>query len=194
MIDLTAIKNPRKSKPTKTNDEFEPLSIYLNLSRRCINYFTTKHCSYLRNIMLNSDDIVGNVATAIMMADWTWEEKRCNNTTKSAYRYQKVYWVLKKIIHNYFNCKDVQPNNYHFTFIQNKTPLDHIIKQETIEELLQSQLLTTRERQYVHMYHVDNLTFQAIGAKFGITKSAVEYTYKKAIRKLRKHYQDEIHS
>ena len=101
-IDIVGIGTPRKSYQPTENVNFEGLVEYLEHARRMIAHYAPKFRVGLAKEMLKSEDAVSNVATAIMMGDWRWDEnhasKEGRSSSKSGYRHKCVIWAIKSYL------------------------------------------------------------------------------------------------
>ena len=95
--DIVGIGKMKKKHPPAESLVFENLHEYLRHAKRMIGYFAR---GSLGKQMLASEDAISNVATAIMFADWTWDEnytgKRGQKCSKHTYRNLRGIWAIKK--------------------------------------------------------------------------------------------------
>jgi hypothetical protein len=87
--------------------EFDTLENYTNIAKKTISKFASKFYPGLSKEMLNNDETVAEVASAIMMADWNWDRNRKGKNTglgKSMYSYrnQCAIWAIKTYITSKF--------------------------------------------------------------------------------------------
>lgn len=183
--------------------QFDSLSTYIDLAKKTISKFSGKFYSSLRAEMLSNEDAISDVATAIMQADWKWDKDRVGKTglhkTKYAYRNQCAIWAIQTYITKKYKTKksysldamdsgDTDVSSYDFLTGTEKDPLEVLIETEEkeslsscIEELLNSSLITEKQKQQLKMYFFEDMTLNAIGQQFGVTREAVRQNIKKAI-------------
>lgn len=183
--------------------QFDSLSTYIDLAKKTISKFSGKFYSSLRNEMLSNEDAISDVATAIMQADWKWDKDRVGKTglqkTKYAYRNQCAIWAIQTYITKKYKTKksysldaieasDKDASSYDFLAGSERDPLEILIENEEkqnlsncIDDLLNSSLVTEKQKQQLKMYFFEDMTLNAIGQKFGVTREAVRQNIKKAI-------------
>ena len=124
------------------NTEYDDLSVYLNLAKKIISKFGK---SAAKN-MLKNDDAIADVAHAIMVADWKYDNDRVGKTTgkkktRYSYRNQCAIWSIQTYltkrgknknmlsIDNYINEDD---NTYDSLIVDESEyqPIDNIIYDE----------------------------------------------------------------
>lgn len=183
--------------------QFDSLSTYIDLAKKTISKFSGKFYSSLRAEMLSNEDAISDVATAIMQADWKWDKDRVGKTglhkTKYAYRNQCAIWAIQTYITKKYKARksysldsidsgDKDVSSYDFLAGTERDPLELLIENEEkeslsncIEDLLNSSLITEKQKQQLKMYFFDDMTLNAIGQQFGVTREAVRQNIKKAI-------------
>lgn len=185
---------------TKTYDS---LSVYLDLAKKTINKFAPK---FISKEMLSSNDAVSDVATAIMYADWRFDPNRSGKTgakkTLYSYRNQCAIWAIKTYISNKYKNKN-QPHyslDYQFEDGQNDKLLYKIqdekaidpavaildkeqtaIVSESINSLLDSPILSEKQKDQIRLYYIENETLSSIGKKYGVSREAIRQNIKRAI-------------
>lgn len=193
------------------NYKYGELSFYLDLAKKTINKFGKNMYLGLASEMLTNEDAISDVAHAIMMADWNYDETRVGKKTgkkktRYSYRNQCALWAIQtyatksKKKKNYFLSIDalLDSDNSHNSLesvIQDKKqslPSSNVIHNEKIEltndlvdEIFNSNILTERQSQQLKMYYLDDMTLQEIGNHFNITREAVRQTIKTSIQKIR---------
>jgi|688.fasta_scaffold15474_9 RNA polymerase sigma factor (sigma-70 family) len=184
--------------------QYDNLSSYLNLAKKIISKFGKASAKN----MLKNEDVVADVAHAIMVADWKYDNDRVGKITgkkktRYSYRNQCAIWAIQTYltkkgkgrsllsIDNYIKEDD---NTYDKLIIDESEiqPLDNIINDENLEltnELVEmifnSNILNDRQKQQLRMYYIEDYTLQEIGDHFNITREAVRQTIKNSIKKLR---------
>jgi len=183
--------------------QYDDLSTYINLAKKTISKFGK---SAAKN-MLKNDDIIADVAHAIMVADWKYDNDRVGKITgkkktRYSYRNQCAIWSIQTYltkksrnksmlsIDNYMKDDD---HTYESLMIDEseKQPVDSIIYDENIEltnnlieMIFNSNILNERQKKQLRMYYIDGLTLQEIGENFNITREAVRQTIKTSIKKI----------
>lgn len=183
--------------------QFDSLSTYIDLAKKTISKFSGKFYSSLRAEMLSNEDAISDVATAIMQADWKWDKDRVGKTglhkTKYAYRNQCAIWAIQTYITKKYKTKkhfsldnintgDQETSSYDFLASCERDPLEILIETEDkqnltncINELLDSPMITEKQRDQLKMYFFDDMTLNAIGQEYGVTREAIRQNIKKAI-------------
>lgn len=183
---------------------FDDLSTYINLAKKTISKFSSKYHSSLRAEMLSNEDAISDVASAIMYADWRWDSNRVGKSgmvkSKYAYRNQCAIWAIQTYITKKYKSKrkqlslDTEMSDgslTHASIVESKTekdPLDQIIENERtdlinlhIHALINSDMISDKQREQLKMYYFDDMTLNEIGKKFNVTREAVRQNIKKAI-------------
>jgi len=186
------------------NEQFDDLATYINLAKKTISKFTTKYHSSLRNEMLKNEDAISDVASAIMYADWKWDKDRVGKTgmvkSKYAYRNQCAIWAIQTYITKKYKTKikklsideTISDNeSTHAAILEDKSekdPLETLIEKENTEivnsnihAIINSEILSDKQRDQLKMYYFNNMTLNEIGKKFNVTREAVRQNIKKAI-------------
>lgn len=193
--------------------KFESLDFYLNLSQKIIAKVAPTFFAGLSKEMLKNEDAISFVANAIMMGDWRWEKenKEQSKTNKNLYSYrnQCAIWAIKTYITkqyknknskkrlnidcslNYSDGEDLQLE----TIIADKSqkdPLDIICEEEDkraknqlINDLLESEILSNKQKDYIKLYYMEGMTLEKIGHRYNITREAVRQSIKSSISKIR---------
>lgn len=196
---------------TTTQFEYADLSFYLDLAKKTINKFGSKMYMGLTKEMLNNEDAISDVAHAIMIADWRYDDNRVGKTTgkkktRYSYRNQCALWAIqtyatkaRKKKNHFFsldNFIDGNEDNSSFESVladqKQLPPIDAILNLEKdqltsdfIETIFSSNILTDKQAQQLRMYYIDGLTLQEIGDRFNITREAVRQTIKNALSKIK---------
>lgn len=99
LLQLNGIGKQKISYKDHTDVEFDSLSNYMTMAKKTIAKFANKVYNGLSNKMLRDEDAISNVANAIMMADWRWDENYQNEKgtkkTKYSYRNQCAIWAIQ---------------------------------------------------------------------------------------------------
>jgi RNA polymerase sigma factor (sigma-70 family) len=194
---------------TTTIKQYDSLDTYINLAKKTISKFCPKFYNGLAAEMLRNPDAVSDVATAIMYADWRFDPDRKGKTglqkTIYSYRNQCAIWAIKTYVTSkYKKQKDVSLDfdNDHDSeslnsMIEDKkalTPIANLIEKEsseqlsnTLNELLDNNLLTEKQKEQIKLYYFDDETLFAIGKRFGVSREAVRQNIKRGIEIIRSH-------
>tara|TARA_R100000278_G_scaffold29947_2_gene27648 strand:- start:7036 stop:7620 length:585 start_codon:yes stop_codon:yes gene_type:complete len=187
-------------------NKLEDLCFYTKLAKKTISAFANNIYSGLSQEMLANDETVGEVANAIMIGDWRWDKNRKGKTGKSktrySYRNQCAIWAIqtyatkkykKKKLHSLEYSSDPDDNEIKSHIPgREKEPISIIIEKESsdnikyyLNEILQSDVISERQRKFIQMYYYDSHTLESIGKQFNITKEAVRQNIKKAIENIK---------
>ena len=189
-------------------NNFDTLSTYMSLAKKTISKFAPKFYNGLSREMLNNEEAVSDVATAIMYADWHFDENRTGKSgqkkTKYSYRNQCAIWAIKTYITNKYkrqkkylsldqNIKDDASNDgYSYVSDRSLSPLDILIENENesnikndIKQLMDSSLLSDKQKEQIKMYYFDQQTLSKIGKSFGISREAVRQNIKRGLESIR---------
>lgn len=182
--------------------QFDSLSSYISLAKKTISKFGPKFYNGLSAEMLKNEEAISDIATALMYADWRFDENRTGKSgekkTLYSYRNQCAIWAIKTYVTNkykkrkdysmdYDNDND-QSMNSMLADDKQLSPLDILIDQEkseflsnAIDCLLNNDSLSDKQKQQIKMYYFDDCTLSAIGKKFGVSREAVRQNIKKGL-------------
>jgi len=190
------------------DNKFEDLSTYLSISKKVIAHFAPHFYSGLAQEMLDNEDCISDVATAIMRADEKWNpnyrSKIGTVRTKYSYRNQYAIWAISEYVTN----KKNQPHNISLSYISEDNdilPIRDIISDSNIDnpvniaehketQQYQSQLinkilscgiLTPCQEKYIRARHLKGQTLQQIGDEYNVSKEAVRQGLEKGMKILR---------
>lgn len=182
--------------------QFDSLDSYISLAKKTISKFAPKFYNGLSKEMLMNEEAISDVATAIMYADWRYDDTRVGKTgmkkTKYSYRNQCAIWAIKTYISNKYrsnskiqsinNVKDDEDVSLDLIDTKQRQPQDilmeiefHDILKQNLEELLDNELLSEKQKQQIKMYYYDDMTLSEIGKKFNISREAVRQNIKRGI-------------
>lgn len=184
------------------NKEYDSLPSYINLAKRMISKFAPKFYKNLAYEMLNNEDAISDVANAIMTADWKYDAERTGKQTgkkktKYSYRNQCAIWAIKTFITAKYKKNNSAISNYDSISIfeqdhKAKCPLDILteaesdsLQKEYIQEILNSEILTTKQKEQIEMYYFNNKTLAEIGEAYGVTREAVRQNLLKGVKSIR---------
>jgi RNA polymerase sigma factor (sigma-70 family) len=209
LLQLHGIGDQKISYKDHTNIAFDDLNTYILLAKKSISKFANRFYQGLASKMLKDEDAVSSVANAIMMADWRWDENYQNEKgtkkTKYSYRNQCALWAIQTYVtkNHHTNKKfkkvysldhivdneDNSASQHQFTQDHRmQAPDDILVEKEHSEELtklinnlLELDCLSARQKDYIKLYYFESQTFEKIGQKYGITREAVRQGLNKAI-------------
>lgn len=210
-VQLSGIGKQKISYKDHSDIQFESLSIYIILAKKAISKFANQIYNGLATKMLKDEDAISSIANAIMMADWRWDENYQNDKqtkkTRYSYRNQCALWAIqtyatkdskksKKYNVYSLDCNindDENSSGYNYTKDEKiLNPEELLIKNEEqtilknlINQMLDCELLTNRQRDYIKLYYFESYTFDKIGKKYGITREAVRQGLNKALEIIR---------
>lgn len=194
-------------------NKFDSLSTYISLAKKTINKFAPKFYNGLNKEMLNNEEAVSDVATALMYADWRFDPDRPGKTgnkkTLYSYRNQCAIWAIKTYITQKYkngtkkvkthsldhtmNKSDENFSGYDVTASQtDKDPLDILIEREEkynisedLRYALNSGAISEKQKKQLMMYYFDNMTLSQIGKQFNVSREAVRQNIKRAIQTIK---------
>jgi len=190
----------------QTEKQFEPLSFYINLAKKTISKFSPKFYNGLSTEMLKNEEAISDIATALMYADWRFDENRKGKTglqkTLYSYRNQCAIWAIKTYVTNKykqhkFASLDFEMEDDKFldsTIKDHKAiaPVDIVIDSEyrenlskSIESLLDNDLLSNKQKQQIQMYYFEDKTLSEIGGVFGVSREAVRQNIKRGLETIK---------
>jgi len=188
--------------------KFDSLSTYISLAKKTISKFGPKFYNGLSAEMLKNEEAISDVATALMYADWRFDENRKGKSglqkTLYSYRNQCAIWAIKTFISNkyksdkkYLSFDKDNDNDQKFQDIisdsRQISPLDIVIEQEykenlkkDIHDLLNNNLLSIKQKEQIEMYYFDNKTLSEIGKKYGVSREAIRQNIKRGLDIIKK--------
>ena len=211
MLQMQGVGKQKINYKDHSNIEFDSLHAYIILAKKAISKFGNQFYNGLSAKMLKDEDAIANIANAIMMADWRWDDNYTNTKgtkkTKYSYRNQCALWAIqtyvtknhkfastkphKNVVSLDFNIGSEDDSSTIESLTQDykaESPLDILIKAEqqqdltdTINNLLSLDCISTRQKDYIRLYYFDGYTFEKIGKKYNITREAVRQGLNKAI-------------
>jgi RNA polymerase sigma factor (sigma-70 family) len=210
LLQVNGIGNQKIQYKDCSDITFDSLDQYLLLAKKSISKFANSISNGLATKMLKDEDAISGVANSIMMADWRWDDNYQNEkgTKKNRYSYRnqcaiwsiqtyvsKAYKKPKKINQVYsLDYEFDDDHSAHQCLKDEKTraPDDILIAKEDaqdltdlINDLLNLECLSDRQRDYIRLYYFEDYTFDKIGKKYGITREAVRQGLNKAINTIR---------
>jgi len=188
--------------------QYESLSYYRTITQKAIRKLAPKFYPTLATEIISNDEALGDIINAVITADWKWDSTRVGKDTGQkktlySYRNQCVIWALKTYITNKYKKNKTSisinrtKNNEDINFddqIQDTKyidPLDILIKNEEdnniselINKLLNSNLLTEKQKEQIQLYYFHDQTLSQIGNKYGTTREAVRQNIKKGLNSI----------
>lgn len=184
--------------------KYESLSTYLMLAKKIINKFAPK---FIVKEMLNDEDAISDIATALMNADKNFDPDREGSTnqkkTKYSYRNQCGLWAIKTYVTKKYKTKKISSLDYiiddnNSTLysttpdLKNKDPLETIISNENhtnmindVNFILNSDIINDKQKDQIRLYYFENKSLAEIGVLYGVTREAVRQNIKRALNNIR---------
>jgi RNA polymerase sigma factor (sigma-70 family) len=180
--------------------QFDTLGTYITLAKKMISKFAPKFYKTLAYEMLSNEDAISDVANAIMTADWKFDQHRVGKITgqqktKYSYRNQCAIWAIKSYISAKYkkSSRNYSYDNILFADSDNNSnnPLNNLIesesenlKKEYIDQILDSDILTEKQKDQIKLYYFSDMTLSEIGKKYGVTREAVRQNLLKGIKSI----------
>ena len=186
-----------------TTQTTESLSTYISLAKKTIAKFGPKFYNGLSTEMLNSEEAISDVATAIMYADWRFDPTRTGKSgqqkTLYSYRNQCAIWAIQTYVTNKYKKRknlsidstikdDDVSHGDSIPDYRQQNPVDILIEAEekeilsnTIDTLLNSSLLSDKQKKQIYMYYFENKTLSQIGKEFNVSREAIRQNIKRGI-------------
>jgi len=192
------------------NREFENLSTYILLAKKVISKFAPTFYSGLNKELLSNEDAISDIASALMNADWKWDKNRVGyngqSKTRYSYRNQCGIWAIKSYISNKYKKKNQKLSIDNISNEDMKTfsasivdksmsdPYDIVSSEEettnlqnTVKTLLDSDMLSDKQRNQIKKYYFENKTLVQIGDEYGVTREAIRQNIQKGLNKIREY-------
>ena len=192
------------------NRQFEDLNTYILLARKIVSKFAPTFYNGLQKELLANEDAMSDIASALMTADWKWDKDRKGfngqSKTRYSYRNQCGLWAIKTYISNKYKKNKIKlsidnisnddmttyANTIKDTRVSN--PEEIVSQQEEsdnlkkiISSLLNSSILSDKQRNQIHKYYFEEKTLLQIGKEYGVTREAVRQNIQKGIKKIREY-------
>lgn len=182
--------------------KFDNLGTYIQLAKKTINKFGGS----LAKEMLRNEDAISDVANAIMVGDWKWDANRVGKTgqkkTRYSYRNQCAIWAIQTYATKKYKApkkssldyaKDEDSGNLKDNIPSKEAdPCDILITREEdlaftndISSIINSELISDKQREYIKLYYFEGYTLEKIGQMFNITREAVRQNINKALANIR---------
>ena len=192
------------------NREFENLSTYILLAKKVISKFAPTFYSGLNKELLSNEDAISDIAAALMNADWKWDKDRVGyngqSKTRYSYRNQCGIWAIKSYISNKYKKKNQKLSIDNISNEDMKTFASSIVDksmsdpyeivsseeeatnlQNTVKTLLDSDVLSDKQRNQIKKYYFENKTLVQIGDEYGVTREAIRQNIQKGLNKIREY-------
>ena len=192
--------------------QFETLDTYMLLAKKIISKFSASFYSALRAEILSNEEAVAEIAEALMIADWRWDANRKGHEGKSktrySYRNQCGIWAIKTYISNKYKKKNKHisinsivddakdSTNYVNNIPENQAnnPFQIVAEQEEkdlineyIHKILNSGILTEKQKDQITEYYFNNKTLLEIGKSYGVTREAIRQNIQKGLSRIREY-------
>lgn len=185
---------------------YETLDTYILLAKKVISKFASSFYNNLRNELLNNDEAISEIAEALMIADWRWDADRKGHNgqskTKYSYRNQCGLWAIKTYVSKKYKKKNRQisidhaadeDKSYLHNIPDNRSNPSEIaiekeekeLLQKNIHDLLNSDILTNKQRDQIHQYYFEDKTLLEIGKQYGVTREAIRQNIQKGLASIR---------
>ena len=197
MIDIATLgiseEKPRNIK------KFLTINQYRQIAKRLIFKIAPIYGAGVAKELMRSEDVISNVATQVMIADWQWNGKG----TLFGYRKQRAIWAIQNTVQR--NKKNIYSLNFivktgeqqgielgdliedkkffHEDSLQNKED------KELVNKILTSEIISDRQKECLKLRFYGDMTLQQVGDTLGITKEAVRKSIQRAKRKIRGAYE-----
>ena len=181
---------------------FDSLSTYISLAKKTISKFGPKFYNGLSAEMLKNEEAISDVATALMYADWRFDDDRPGKSgqkkTLYSYRNQCAIWAIKTYVTNKYKSRkhlsldhdndNDQKLDSMIPDSRQQSPIDSIIESEyhtnlsnDIEQLFNSSALSSKQKEQIEMYYFEDKTLSEIGKEFGVSREAVRQNIKRGL-------------
>jgi RNA polymerase sigma factor (sigma-70 family) len=198
----------------QTMTQCASLGDYLTLAKKMISKFAPKFYTGLKNEMLQSEDAISDVATAIMLGDSRFDPTRKGKTQKSktpySYRNQCAIWAIKSYVTSKYKKDNgayqtisldritkprndqeyslheifADPKQTDPSFESSSNEQINIIKND-LNTLLESGVVNEKQKEQIKRYYIDDLSLNDIGKEFGVSREAVRLNIKKGLENIR---------
>ena len=170
------------------NTQFDTLRTYLKSAKNIICYMAHKHKSSVIRHLLKDEDAISDIATALMMADWTYDKNKIGLSGKPAskqtHRYNTAKWAIKKYLTKAYKKKTININTY--SIVDGYSFEKDIIFNDSMNNIYNiiNKILSNNGKQII-TYYIQGLTLREIGKLYNISRQAVHQNIRRSIRKLK---------
>ena len=189
---INSIHKRRTQYPEASNASFLTLPDYLAIARACIGKYVT-HAD-LRNKMLKNEDAISFVAHELMMADWKYDG--CG--TRKGWRSKCAKWSICRFLAKSKNSKNrklasldnaFEDANAAEVVEDSRTYYDSPERNEDREQALQlldNKFLTKKQRKYMEMHYIQNMSIAEIAEQTSISRQGVQQVINHGLKNIRK--------
>lgn len=186
--------------------KYESLETYHLLAKKIVSKFASP---FIKTDILNNEEALSEIAEAIMIADWKWDSSRQGHNgqskTRYSYRNQCGLWAIKTYTtkkikkqkkESYINSSSKNDTDYlsDVTSSNAYNPYEIVAQKEeqelitqSINEILNSNILTEKQKDQITDYYFENKTLLEIGKKYGVSREAVRQNIQKGLSKIREY-------
>lgn len=189
--------------------QFDSLSTYITLAKKIVSKFAPTFYVSLRQELLNNDDAIADIASAIMVGDWRWDKDRVGfngkSKTKYSYRNQCGIWAIKTYLtnkyrkqNNHYSIDNIDYQDMNFSdnipdrsdcdpssILENQESTDAL--KSNIHNLLNCGIITDKQKEQIKLYYFEDKTLSEIGKIFGVTREAIRQNIQKGLTKIREY-------
>lgn len=165
----------------------ETLGWYLDNARNAIKIFG-------RPYMLKDEDVISNVANAMMVADQQYDGV---TGSREGFRWDRAEYAIRKILSSSKKKKNVtvysintdraDGREYSEILTRDKNPKSHAIIPDVVSMVETADYLTDGERFCILNKYVKSKTLQEIGGELGTTRENARQIIERGLAKLRRH-------
>lgn len=143
--------------------------------------------------MLADEDTVANIATQIMFGDWKWNPEK---SSKQTYRINRARWAIKHHVSQMMKNKD-NPKVYSIfrgpykadgALPDTRNTIQEIDNKDMIESILSSNVLSTREKDFIYRSYIIQEPVKEIALGANVTRQRVDQIIKEGLNKLKRQY------
>lgn len=208
---VVQMKEPRIPYPNHSEKGFLTIKEYLQITKKIVKHVVGKTNSKIATEILRSDDVLSNIATAIMISDWRYESGE--GASIQTYRYGGALQAIKTYLKRRSNKKfiysldlDLNDDNNNHDVKNNGNALYDKLEDDSQHEpiledikndnhdsliaLLDGDTLNDKEKICINKYFFDSMTYQKIGDELGITRERVRQIIDGGLSKLKEALDD----
>lgn len=127
--------------------------------------------------LYKDEDVVTDVATELMLADDKWDGRG----SLFGYRKQRVKWYLSNLYSNRAKFKHEKLSEYEYA----DRNLSNVEKRDYVENLLKVSKLTQHQQDIIRLRFWQDMTFDEIGNKLGISRQAAHECFSSSLKKIK---------
>ena len=185
MIDIAPLRIPSK---IKTTNSLESLDDYYKIAPRLIVAVGLNLHPLVAQQILNDEDALSQIITAIMIADCQWN----GAGSKYGYRKQYVTWAIKSYMSRRKRNVPMQSlsgdKDYVYTMASSRaSPYTETVNKETTKILQDTlKLLTPIQKRCIEYRYFDGLTIRDITIRLKMSRHVISRHIQKALRTMRR--------